>query len=698
MMLSFDLEFKDLYCVEGLTQLHHIFLNYLKNSNDMAYNQLCAAYAGMLEEPEKKQLYGEVAPYIEDFIGYLFDISEQIQMNQERHKTFSIVPKVKRTFVQRYALRQKIDAPLIKPNLPLNVSESADFDVVFSHAVAPLMHDINANEKALQPFVAYVHWAMYTDDGKKKHKDSILFQSPIKMTAQDYFLHQLEEDSHTKCLTITSADAKRQGFDLTDTGHSFKKAYDTANYCIFCHHQDRDSCRKGHPKNIMHKGCPVDQKISQMAEVKTHGYNIGALAIICVDNPLVPATGHRICNDCRQACIYQNQESVDIPGVESEILREVLHLPYGFEIYSLLTKWNPLNFEQPLPLEEKNKDVLVVGQGPAGFGLAHYLMRSGVTVLAIDGVKIEPLEPHLLTIKNPIKNIGNYLSPLSKRLVSGFGGVAEYGITVRWDKNNLFLIRLLLERNHLYTLKGGIYFGTQLTADHAFEQGIDHIALCTGAGAPRLMGIKNELAKGVLLASDFLMGLQLSSAFKEKSLSCLTINMPIVVIGGGLTSIDAATEAQAYYLKQIETIQHRINDLKTNNKYDDLLKTLSQEEKSELDIWLKHADELQQEKHLANEHNLTFDPVPLLQKWGGCTIIYRKEIKNSPAVKLNPDEVRHAFREGLFLLEESEPLEFIVDDNNHITGVLVQKLNQKTTLPARSVIVAVGTTHVKFGG
>ena len=28
----------------------------------------------------------------------------------------------------------------------------------------------------------------------------------------------------------------------------------------------------------------------------------------------------------------------------------------------------------------------------------------------------------------------------------GFGGVAEYGITVRWDKNFLKLIRLLLER------------------------------------------------------------------------------------------------------------------------------------------------------------------------------------------------------------------------------------------------------------
>jgi NADPH-dependent 2,4-dienoyl-CoA reductase/sulfur reductase-like enzyme len=39
--------------------------------------------------------------------------------------------------------------------------------------------------------------------------------------------------------------------------------------------------------------------------------------------------------------------------------------------------------------------VLVVGTGPAGFTLAHYLMNDGHTVVAIDGLKIEPLAPSL---------------------------------------------------------------------------------------------------------------------------------------------------------------------------------------------------------------------------------------------------------------------------------------------------------------
>ena len=60
-------------------------------------------------------------------------------------------------------------------------------------------------------------------------------------------------------------------------------------------------------------------------------------------------TGHRICNDCMKSCIYQKQEPVDIPQVETRTLKDVLELPWGFEIYSLLTRWNPLNFARPLP-------------------------------------------------------------------------------------------------------------------------------------------------------------------------------------------------------------------------------------------------------------------------------------------------------------------------------------------------------------
>ena len=84
-----------------------------------------------------------------------------------------------------------------------------------------------------------------------------------------------------------------------------------------------------------------------MNVVKAARQPVGALAIVAIDNPMAAGTGHRICNDCMKSCIYQKQEPVDIPQVETRTLKDVLELPWGFEIYSLLTRWNPLESRAP---------------------------------------------------------------------------------------------------------------------------------------------------------------------------------------------------------------------------------------------------------------------------------------------------------------------------------------------------------------
>ena len=136
--------------------------------------------------------------------------------------------------------------------------------------------------------------------------------------------------------------------------------------------------------------------------------------------------------------------------------------------------------------------------------------------------------------------------------MAGFGGVAEYGITVRWDKNYLKLIRLLLERRAGFALHGGVRLGGTLTLDDAFDLGFDHVALAMGAGRPRFVDVPNGLARGVRQASDFLMGLQLTGAARRDSIANLQLRLPVLVIGGGLTAIDTATEALAYYPLQVE--------------------------------------------------------------------------------------------------------------------------------------------------
>ena len=198
---------------------------------------------------------------------------------------------------------------------------------------------------------------------------------------------------------------RREGFKLTDAGHDLVGGLDHAHYCIFCHHQGKDSCAKGLKEKdgsfkktvfgVTLAGCPLEEKISEMHSLKTEGVPVGALAMAVVDNPLAALTGHRICNDCMKACIYQKQEPVDIPQAETRILKDVLALPWGFEIYGLLTRWNPLNLRNPVAKPASGRKVLVAGLGPAGITLSHYLLNEGHTVVAVDGLKIEPLAAEL---------------------------------------------------------------------------------------------------------------------------------------------------------------------------------------------------------------------------------------------------------------------------------------------------------------
>ena len=206
----------------------------------------------------------------------------------------------------------------------------------------------------------------------------------------------------------------------------------------------------------------------------------------------------------------------------------MLALPWGFEIYSLLTRWNPLNLRHPLPKPSSGYRVLVVGMGPAGSSLAHHLMNDGHEVVGIDGLKIEPLPDSISGVRadgsrmpfEPIRDAMGMYESLDERVLAGFGGVAEYGITVRWDKNFLKLVRLLVERRQEFALLGGVRFGGTITLEDALDAGFDHVALCMGAGKPTTLDIPNGLA-AACAASDFLIALQLTGAASAiPSLTC----------------------------------------------------------------------------------------------------------------------------------------------------------------------------------
>ncbi|MGZ3295784.1 MAG: FAD-dependent oxidoreductase, partial [Xanthobacteraceae bacterium] len=351
----------------------------------------------------------------------------------------------------------------------------------------------------------------------------------------------------------------------------------------------------------------------------------------------------------------------------------------------------------------------IVGMGPAGFTLAHHLLNDGHTVVAIDGLKIEPLAAELSGVDlrgarvpfAPIRDVAILQEPLDARVMAGFGGVAEYGITVRWDKNFLKLIRLLLERRRAFAMFGGVRFGGTLTIDSAFALGFDHIALCAGAGRPTIVPMKNGLAAGVRQASDFLMALQLTGAAKTDSLANLQVRLPVVVIGGGLTAIDTATEALAYYPLQVEKFLSRYETLLEERGEAAIRVGWTAQEAETASEFLEHARAIRAEREQAAREGRKPQFADLLRQWGGATIVYRRRMIDSPSYTLNHEEVAKALEEGIGFCERLTPEEVLLDRFGCARALRLSSQAEVETnpgaaplevvLPARTILVAAGT-------
>jgi NADPH-dependent glutamate synthase beta subunit-like oxidoreductase/NAD(P)H-flavin reductase len=724
LVLRHHLAFEDLYRRDGLIRLDAAFVHHLSEADTGLHNRLMAARRdpAALDRAGESALLLDLAPHLEDFIGDLFGIAADVRDLQARHDALAPLYAVKRLFVQRRAVKgitpeaaAALDGAALARALEAAMGEALSEESYAGH-VARWMEAEAERAAALELAAQYAAWAVLAPAGREKHHAGVLFKVPHRVdpahlvpveTAVEQGVAMLHLGEHHR--------RRREGFALTDPGTDLTGALDQANYCIWCHHQGKDSCSKGlrdkktgafqkSVYGVTLAGCPLEEKISEMNEVKARGNSIGALAIVIIDNPMAAATGHRICNDCMKACIYQKQDPVDIPQAETRTLKDVLSLPWGFEIYGLLTRWNPLDIRRPLPRPPSGKKVLVVGLGPAGFTLAHHLMNDGHAVFGIDGLKIEPLPEQVAGVGSrgerrpfrPVRDIAELYEALDERMMAGFGGVAEYGITVRWDKNFLKLVRLLLERRAEFAMFGGVRFGGTLTIESAFELGFDHIALCAGAGRPTVVPMKNGLARGVRQASDFLMALQLTGAAKADSVANLTVRLPVVVIGGGLTAIDTATESLAYYPVQVEKFLSRYETLVAERGEAAVREGWRPEEIATADEFIAHARAIRAEREQARRERRAPRLIELLDRWGGVTIAYRRRLIDAPSYTLNHEEVAKAMEEGIRFAEELSPVAVEIDGFGHAEALTLRRLvpgakDETIRLPARTILVAAGT-------
>ena len=122
-------------------------------------------------------------------------------------------------------------------------------------------------------------------------------------------------------------------------------------------------------------------------------------------------------------------------------------------------------------------------------------------------------------------------------------------------------------------------------------------------------------------------------------------------------------------------------------------KLFDDEEWTLLSKQLAHAMELDEERELAAREGRDPQLQHLVDKWGGVTLVYRKGLNDSPAYRLNHEEVAKSLEEGIRYVEHMSPTEAVLDVNGHVDGIKFMR-NDGTTLvmPARTVCVAAGTS------
>jgi NADPH-dependent glutamate synthase beta subunit-like oxidoreductase/NAD(P)H-flavin reductase len=732
--------YADLFDPAALARLHQVFVQDLERAApEVAERYRALILAADPTRSDESWAISTVGPFVEAFVARLFGVQAALKALEERAASFELLFVLRRDFVKRRAQKKH------KDSVPENVAELDAVAAKLAHRFGepqPNEHLELAFARMLQKLLAWeaeapqganATWALQVRElaqvlqvsedvavataidklerfaaHRAHHRGA--FADWAVLTVQhnvDYadLVPIVRNDPALPNLFEGPSDTRRErpGFDLTDRRRSPAQVAAEVDTCIYCHERKLDSCSLGlhdkegttkkNPLGISLDGCPLDEHISEAHQLQQSGRSLAALAAIMVNNPMCPGTGHRICNDCMKACIYQKQEPVNIPEIETGVLTAVLDMPYGPEIYGLLTRWNPLNLRRPYQLPCNGKKILVVGLGPAGYTLAHYLTSEGFGVVAIDGLKIEPHSPELVGPKQrAVKDWKSFCQPLDERVLSGFGGVSEYGITVRWDKNFLRLLHLTLERKRHLALFGGVRFGGTFTLEDAQAQGFEHVAIATGAGKPTIVDMKNNLVRGVRQASDFLMALQLTGAAKESSLANLQVELPGIVVGGGLTAIDTATELMAYYPVQVERVLTRSELLASEGRLEAFLRALNPEERATFELFVAHGQEVRAERAAAQKEARPARLSELVRRWGGVKVAYRKSLQDSPAYRLNHEEVIKALEEGVEFLENVSPTETVTDSTGRIRAVKLAAPQGIIEAPCHALMIAAGTS------
>ena len=256
--------------------------------------------------------------------------------------------------------------------------------------------------------------------------------------------------------------------------------------------------------------CPTSIDVPSFIKRIGDGNLRGAARTILDSNPLGGMCA-RVCpteNLCEAVCVRNTQE--DRPVAIGRLQR--------YAVDALMESAQPQVFSRAA---DTGKRVAVVGAGPAGLACAYTLARQGHSVVLLDA------------------------KPKA-------GGLNEYGLASYKTPDGFAQkeVQWLLSLGGM-ELRHGWKLESTAQLD-ALRQEYDAVFLGMGLASTAALGVPGEDLHGVQDAVDFIAALR-----QSEDLSTLPVGRRVIVIGGGMTAVDASVQSKLLGAKVVHMVYRR---------------------------------------------------------------------------------------------------------------------------------------------
>jgi glutamate synthase (NADPH/NADH) small chain len=269
-----------------------------------------------------------------------------------------------------------------------------------------------------------------------------------------------------------------------------------ANRCLYCYDSP---CMKA---------CPTHIDISTFIKKIATGNVKGSAKTIFESNwiALTCAKACPVSELCEGACVYN--ERGEKPIEIGRLQRYAIDSYFEKGMKPLFT-----------PAPKNGKSVGVIGAGPAGLACAAELALLGYDVTIYEG-------------KSQAGGLSNW-------------GIAPYKMKFQDSLNEIKLIE-----SFGVNIQTGVWVGKDITFGE-LEQKHDALFLSMGLGIATKLNIPGEDLNGVIDANEFI------EKVTRREWHSVDVGKKVVVIGGGNTAIDAATEAKRLGARRVTILYRR---------------------------------------------------------------------------------------------------------------------------------------------